>query len=109
MSIENGKLFEHCFWINWDKVHKKDSWREIENWCDEICSGQWIVIKSPNTNTHYGGDNDHVMTNIYSRAVHTPPSPYGNYSAAEIRKNAHILILFENQEDAIAFKLKWSE
>lgn len=108
MSIENGKLFEHCFWVNWDQVHNKDSWKSIEEWCIEVCSGQWMIIKSPGTGPH-GWDDGYIVANIYSRAVHTPPTPYENYSAATISKNAHRLIIFENQEDATAFKLRWME
>lgn len=109
MSIENGKLFEHCFWINWDQIHKKENWEEIEDWCAEVCSGQWTVIKNTPASSANGWNEGHLLTSIYSRAVHTPPSPYKNYSAAEIKKNAHRLIIFENQEDAAAFKLKWME
>ncbi len=108
MSIENGKLFEHCFWINFDQILKKDEWEEIEDWCAEVCSGQWMIIKSSASGLP-GWDDQYIRVNIYSRAVHTPPSPYGNYSAANIKKDAHKLIIFENQEDAAAFKLKWME
>lgn len=105
MSIDNGKLFEHCFWVNWDQVHKNNSWKDMENWCVEVCSGQWMIIKSGDRSW----DDGYITTTIYSRAVHSPPSPYENYSAAKISKNAHRLIMFENQEDAAAFKLKWME
>lgn len=108
MSIENGKLFEHCFWINWDESHPKAKWNEIEEWCAEICSGQWMIITTSSASTRYG-DEGSVVTNIYSRAIHSPPTPYVNYPAAQINKQAKRLIIFENQQDAIAFKLKWSE
>lgn len=108
MNIENGKLFEHCFWINWDGSNSKNKWNEIEKWCAEICSGQWMIIITSNANARYS-DEGYIVTNIYSRAVHSPPAPYVNYPAAKIDKQAKRLIMFENQEDAIAFKLKWSE
>lgn len=104
MSIENGKLFEHCFWVNQDQV----DWEDMEDWCAEVCSGQWMIIKSSRSDT-LGHDNGYIKTNIYSRAVHTPPSPYENYPAVTISKDAHKLIIFENQEDATAFKLRWME
>lgn len=108
MSIENGKLFGYCFWINWNQDHKKDSWREMEDWCAEVCSGQWVIIKSSDSSSR-GWDDGYITTNIYSRAVHAPPAPYANYPAARVSKNAHRLIIFEKQEDATAFKLKWME
>ncbi len=108
MSIENGNLLKYCFWINFDQTLKKDKWKEIEDWCAEVCSGQWMIIKSSDSGGR-GWDDGYIITNIYSRAVHSPPSPYENYSAAKISKDAHRLIMFENQEDAAAFKLQWME
>lgn len=107
MPIENGKLFDYCFWINWDQSMSIDNWEKIKEWCNESCAGQWMIIAGSAIGGGY--DRGYVIINSYSRASHTAPIPNEKYSAAYIRKTAANILMFEKQEDAIAFKLRWVE
>jgi len=109
VSIENGKLFEHCFWISWDQLMPKDRWKELEEWCNESCNGQWMVINPSDGGTSSWGGDNYVIINSYSRAAHSSPIPDANYSAACIKKTANKILMFETLEDATAFKLRWVE
>jgi len=108
MSIENGKLFEHCFWINWDQLMPKDKWKEIEEWFNDSCAGQWMIIDTSGGESH-SWNGGHVIINSYSRAAHSSPIPDENYPAAHIKKTAAKILMFETLEDATAFKLRWVE
>lgn len=107
MSIENGKLFDHCFWINWDQLTPKDGWKDIEDWCNESCSGQWMDIGGAMWGVEQ--TDGFIIINAYSRSAHSSPIPNENYPAAHIKKNAAKILMFEKQEDAVAFKLRWME
>ena len=108
MSIENGKLFEHCFWISWDQLMPKDKWEEIEEWCNESCAGQWMIIGTPGTSGD-GWRDSYLNIDVYSRSAHSSPIPNENYPAARIKRNAAKILMFEISEDATAFKLRWVE
>lgn len=108
MSIENGKAFEYSFWISWDQKTPKDDWEKMEEWCNESCAGQWMVITASDAGSRSWG-NDYIMINSYSRAAHSSPIPDENYPASRIKKNAAKILMFETLEDATAFKLRWVE
>jgi len=86
----------------------KDKWKEIEEWCNESCSGQWMIIITSGSGAR-SWDDSYLIINSYSRSAHSSPIPNENYSAAHIKKNAHRILMFEILEDATAFKLRWFE
>ncbi len=110
MEIKQGKLFEHAFFLNRTKGENQAEARDnvdiMQNWCNENLNGQWILISGePNS---YASVN-HIELSYFSKAIHTAPVVEANYPPAEVDLEPNWLFAFEREDDAAAFKLKWSE
>ncbi len=110
MEIKQGKLFEHAFFINRTEGESQSDSRDkvdaMNNWCNENLNGQWILISGDLK--PYASVN-HIDLSYFSKAVHTVPVVEVNYPPAEVDLVPNWLFAFEREDDAAAFKLKWSE
>lgn len=69
-------------------------YRAIQAWCMENCSKQWFLTKNP---VHHG--------QVFAKPQVQPPTQSGTYQPSDITVNGGFLLMFEDPEEATAFKL----
>lgn len=104
MYFTQGTLFQYAFFfVPGEGDDTSVSFDEVNSWCNENLTGQWLIFDNCDT---YSGE---VSTTFYSRAVHDSPINDVNYPPAKIKIEATYIYVFELEEDATAFKLRWDQ
>ena len=107
MFFTQGKLFEHAFFFAPSPEGRDDNpilFDEVKTWCNENMSGQWLIFDNRDSYSSHS-----VKAFFYSRAVHNSPVDNIDYPPAEIDINAKYIVVFQLEEDATAFKLRWDQ
>lgn len=69
---------------------------QIKHWCEQNCKNQWMLSTNP------------VTCNLF--AVPQVDVPTTNkYSSSKIELKKGILVAFEDEQEAVAFKLQFSD
>lgn len=104
MIIEQGNFFQYAFFINFGEDTSKDEKKitKILSWCNENMTGQWSVISHSSSYS-----SNMVGLSYYSKATHNSPLANYEYPPAEIQLVHEKIFIFEDKEDATAFKIMW--
>lgn len=98
MSIKQGILFSHAFWLQ----HLEDGeTEEILTWCNEKCQGQWVVLSG------FGYRNEGVSISFRCKAQKVGPFEGEKYPSSRVELRLDRAISFELEKDAAMFKLTW--
>lgn len=102
MKIETFLIFQYPFLLT--ESNRNVQIENMQTWCNENCNGRWMVLDS---NSFRGGG---TFTISYcSIAMHESPLKDETYPRSEIKKSANTIISFEEESDALAFKLYFTE
>lgn len=104
MKIEQGLLFKYAFFIQFGGADETKSKEEDELfvWCAENINGQWITISNVTAFSRLK-----VGLTYHSKAVHKSSIPGYEYPPSKIYLTPEKIFAFEEEEDALAFKLQW--
>ena len=106
MEIGQGTFFKYAFFIDYgdtDAVKNQED-SEIFNWCTENITGQWITMSNSSNFSRLK-----TGFTYHSRASHKSPIVGHDYPPAQIHATPEKIYIFENEDDAAAFKLRWME
>lgn len=102
MNIENVKIWPHVFSIT--SIEESD-FDKMQQWCADNCSGQWSVIAVP----PYGRRVSTSDLKIHLIASSPPKYQYeidgDSYSPASLTKKSQVFYSFQEESDAVAFKM----
>ena len=111
MDIKQTPIFLHAFLL--DNMRDGSSGRgmstsktkgdleKAQDWCNENCDGRWMIFGSTSTSFSGGG----VDVTYCSKAEHESPIENEPYPQSMIKVTGHRIISFEEETDAMAFKL----
>ena len=103
MIIEQGKFFQYSFLISFGDDDDKDTKKisKIFAWCNENINGQWMSIN------HSSYSSNMIGVSYFSKATHKSPLTNYEYPPAEIQLTMDKIFIFEDEDDAAAFKIMW--
>lgn len=103
IEITQAPLFPYAFLLDNMKGKEVDKKFEIvQEWCNSNCNGRWMIIDSMG----YGGIMS-ISISYYSKAVHDTPVEK-HYPPSQIELETIKIISFEDETDAMAFKLSFT-
>ncbi len=110
MEIKQIPIFSHAFLLDGlgggggrsSRVEGK--FVQVQRWCSENCNGQWMVFDGSSFQS-----SGRVSAIYCSKAQHESPMIDEIYPHAEIPMNGDKIISFEEETDAMAFKLFFYE
>lgn len=105
MKIEQGKLFEYVFFLYGEEATDEDRFKQMKKWFNENLNGQWIIFDNKD---RYTTTKNNTKLSYHSRAIHDLPLQGATYKPASVDIVVRWVVAFEREDDAAAFKLKWS-
>lgn len=103
MDIKQIPIFSHAFLLS--RLGGRDSgskFEEIQKWCNNNCNGRWMTSGG-------GSFTSNIELEYCSSAKHISPISDEYYPHSSIRIHGNKFISFENEADAMAFKLTFIE
>ena len=106
MDLKQLPIFSNAFLlegIGSDRGRDGGKFQELQNWCNENCNGRWMVFSG----TSFQGAGIEIL--YCSKAEHISPLDNEIYPQSTINIHGNKVISFEEDTDAMAFKLYFEE
>jgi len=109
IKIEQYNTFKYSFFISRRNDDDRDEAikSEVANlatWCNENVKSQWVITRVNNKYSLYD-----IVSTFCAPVTHTPPIEGYYYKPSTVEICCEYIFSFENEEDAVAFKMRWDK
>lgn len=106
VSLNKVKLCSYGFYFekskNKDTSIIREDIKKMITWCDQNCKSQWATIEPGATY------DSNISMSFHANTLHTSPIDE-SYPSAVLTKKPKFLIVFEDEADALGFKLAFDQ
>lgn len=104
LNIRKMILFDSSFQIYLSDKNDCETFNDSVTWCKENCTMQFLIVGKYPRYTH----SLNMELNYFSPAKYEIDDER-KYTACQYKDEIGLIISFQSEEDAVAYKLKWMD